>query len=581
VLSLDRPFTYGLDEGLAAGIGSLVQVPFHGRLVRGWVLGSSEDVPDRMLQVRNAVSPVRFFDPSMLEVLRWVSERYVAPLASVIARSYPPRVASEETIASVPHRSSAPVLRPDPARILPAYRAGSEMLGALQAGAGAFVVRPAPEDEPGVAVEAVGAALAGGRSAIVLVPELEPLPATASAILEAYGDGAALFAGGSKRARYRMWLDIEAGAYPVVVGTRPAVFAPTVDLGLLYVSRESHVGHREERSPYYHVRDVALARARHSSAVCVMAALCPSGEAVTSGGVEVVPRVRGWPPVEVVRPGPEGRAPRLVSALKQVDRGFLFQPLPGYGVARVCRACGEPAACAACGGVLRSQAGAVQCTVCGANGACANCGGADFGIIRGGAERVEEWARAVARVPVRRIGSGDSPAPPGNGEVTVGGVEAVKDFGPLRLGLVAILDADQAARRPGLAAREHALATWMEAAAWARPSGRVIVQTRHPGDPAVQSLVSGNPHRFHRSELPRRADAGFPVGWPVFRLIGDDRLADELAALEPRTLLSSSGEGQTVCLVALDPGAIRTFGRRMRALAEGGVVTRVEAEPHL
>src|SRR6266540_414036 len=361
---------------------SLDQVSFHGRLVRGWVLGSSEDVPDRMLPVRKAVSPVRFFDPSMLEVLRWVSERYVAPLASVIARSYPPRVASEETIASVPHRSSAPVLRPDPARILPAYRAGSEMLGALQAGAGAFVVRPAPEDEPGVAVEAVGAALAGGRSAIVLVPEVEPLPATASAILEAYGDGAALFAGGSKRARYRMWLDIEDGAYPVVVGTRPAVFAPTVDLGLLYVSRESHVGHREERSPYYHVRDVALARARHSRAVCVMAALCPSGEAVTSGGVEVVPRVRGWPPVEVVRPGPEGRAPRLVSALKQVDRGFLFQPLPGYGVARVCRACGEPAACAACGGVLRSQAEAVRCTVCGANGACANCGGvADFGII--------------------------------------------------------------------------------------------------------------------------------------------------------------------------------------------------------
>jgi primosomal protein N' len=122
---------------------------------------------------------------------------------------------------------------------------------------------------------------------------------------------------------------------------------------------------------------------------------------------------------------------------------------------------------------------------------------------------------------------------------------------------------------------------WMEAVAWARPSGRVIVQTRHPGDPAVQSLVSGNPHRFHRSELPRRADAGFPAGWPVFRVIGDDRLADELAALEPRTLLSSSGEGQTVCLVALDPGAIRMFGRRMRALAEGGVVTRVEAEPHL
>jgi len=587
VLSLDRPFTYELDEGLGAGIGSLVQVPFHGRLVRGWVLGPSEEVPDRMLRVKKAVSTVRFFDPSMLEVLRWVSERYVAPLASVIERSYPPRVASEETMASDPPRSSAPALRPAPAlppqtsRVLAGYRAGSDMLDALRGGAGAFLVRPAPEDEQRVAVEAVGAALAHGRSAIVLVPELDPLPATGSAILDAYGEHVALFAGGSQRARYRMWLDIASGAYRVVVGTRPAVFAPTGDLGLLYVSRESHAGHREERSPYYHVRDVALTRARQSGAVCVMAALCPSGEAMTTGAAEVIPRARGWPPVEVVRPGPEGRAPRLVSALKGVNRGFLFQPLPGYGVARVCRACGEPAACAACGGMLRSKGGAVRCTVCGADGTCASCGAADFGIARGGAERVEEWARAVARVPVRRIGPGDRPAPPEAREVTVGGVEAVKDLGPLGLDLVAILDADQAARRPGLAARERALATWMEAAAWAPPSGRVIVQTRHPGDPAVQSLVSGSPDRFHRSELPRRADAGFPAGWPVFRVTGDAALADELASLEPRTLLSSGGEGQTVCLVALDPGAARTFGRTMRALSERGVVTRVEAEPHL
>jgi hypothetical protein len=165
--------------------------------------------------------------------------------------------------------------------------------------------------------------------------------------------------------------------------------------------------------------------------------------------------------------------------------------------------------------------------------------------------------------------------------VTVGGVEAVKDFGPLGLDLVGILDADQASRRPGLAARERALATWMEAAAWASPSGRVIVQTRHRGDPAVQSLVSGNPERFHRNELPRRADAGFPAGWPVFRVTGASTLVPELEALHPRTLLSSGAEGQTVCLVALDPGAVPAFGQTMRALAERGVVTRVEAEPHL
>ncbi len=86
LLALDRPFTYLLPEELGAGVGSLVTVPFHGRSVRGHVLGPTDDVPPRVLPVRTVVSPVRFFDESMLRLLRWVAERYIAPLASVIAR---------------------------------------------------------------------------------------------------------------------------------------------------------------------------------------------------------------------------------------------------------------------------------------------------------------------------------------------------------------------------------------------------------------------------------------------------------------------------------------------------------------
>jgi primosomal protein N' (replication factor Y) len=378
-----------------------------------------------------------------------------------------------------------------------------------------------------------------------------------------------------------MWLDIGAGRYRVVVGTRPAVFAPLPELGLLYVSRESHARHREERAPSFHVRDVAVARARIEGAVAVAAALCPSVEAAVLGHVRVEPRIRRWPPVEVVAPGPEGRAPRLVAALRGVRRAFLYEPLPGWGIARVCRACGEPAACAACGGMLRREAGRVRCVVCGSDGRCAACGGTDFGIVRGGAERVEEWARRVAPVPVSRIGPEDTPRAPGPAEVLVGGVEAVKDLGPLGLDLVAILDADLAARRPGLSALERAVTTWFEAAAWARPAGRVIVQTRRPSDPAVQALVTGRPERFHRAELARRAEAGFPVGHPVFRVTGGPELEEHLRALRPTTLLVSGAGEATVCLLALEPGAVGTFRRTVRALAERGVVKRVEAEPHL
>ena len=194
---------------------------------------------------------------------------------------------------------------------------------------------------------------------------------------------------------------------------------------------------------------------------------------------------------------------------------------------------------------------------------------------------MEEWASRVAAVPVHRLGDADTPRLPAEGEVLVGGPDDVRDFGAGGLDLVAVLDADLASRRPGLAARERAMTTWMEAIGWARPTGRAIVQSSHAGDPAIQSLVMGDPARFHRDERRRRSEAGFPVGAAVFRVVGGPTLEGELAALDPITLLASSTAGQTVCLLSLDVGLVPDFGRAARALAARDVVTRVEAEPHL
>ncbi|MGH2597715.1 MAG: hypothetical protein ACRDH7_17405 [Actinomycetota bacterium] len=595
ILSLDRPFTYLLPPDLEAGLGSLVQVPFHGRLIRGWILGPTDDLP-RMLAIKKVVSPVRYFDEEMLGLMRWVSERYISPLAAVIGRVAPPRVASEEgsveggggTLAPLARPSHAP-LRGGPAAGTPAwpsdlfssYRNGVFLQAAISSGSGVFVLRPAPEDEVGAVVATVGRCLAGGRRAIVLVPEASPVPATATAIVQAFGERVGLLVGGDKRARYRRWLEIGEGKYDVVVGTRPAVFAPISGLGLIAVSRESHPAHREDRAPYYHARDVALQRARLSGGVCVLSALCPSSEANALRVTEVAPSTRRWPPVEVVQAGPEGRAPRLVRALRETRRGFIFAPLPGYGIAQVCRACSRPAECAACGGLLRSEEGVVRCVVCEAPGRCAHCGATDFGIRRGGAERVEEWVASVAPVPVRRITSSGRARLPREHEILVGGPEAVRDLGAGDLELVAILDADLAERRPGLAARERALSTWMEAIGWARPSGKTIVQADRPSDPAIQALVRGNPDRFHADEARRRDDSGFPIAAAVFRIVGTLAMQEELAVLRPITLLTSSVEGQTVCLLVLEPERVPALGRLIRELVVRDIVTRVEAEPHL
>jgi primosomal protein N' (replication factor Y) len=534
-----------------------------------------------MLPVQALASPVRWFDDAMLEVCRWVSERYVAPLATVLQRATPPRVVSEEGAPAGPARPAARG-RVDPSGLLRAYRHADRMLqGIARRAPEAWILRPAPEDEAAVAVDAAAACLEAGRRALVIVPEATPRPGVAQALVDAFGERCCLVLGGSKRSRARAWLDIQAGAYDVIVGTRPSVFAPVPELGMVYVSRESHPALREDRAPYYHVRDVALTRGRIQRATVVLAAVCPSTEAAAQGLAEIVPGSRRWPPVELVRPGPEGRAPRLVRALRATRRGFLFSPVPGYGIAAVCRACGRPAACAACGGAIRSSLGALRCTVCEAPGRCRHCGSRDFGIRRGGRERVEEWAGRLTPVPVRRLRADDVPRLPTADEILVGGPDDVRDLGPGGLELVAILDADLAERRPGLSARERAVTTWMEAIAWAAPSGRAIVQSSRPGDPAIQALVRGNPDRFHADEAQRRADAGFPVGAAVFRVAGDAGAAARLQDLRPSTLLVSEDGSSTVCLLALEPGRVPAFGEAVRALAAEGVVNRVEAEPHL
>jgi len=146
---------------------------------------------------------------------------------------------------------------------------------------------------------------------------------------------------------------------------------------------------------------------------------------------------------------------------------------------------------------------------------------------------------------------------------------------------LAILDADASLRRPGIGARDHALGVWAEVVCWLGPDGRAIVQTNRPNDPVVQALVSGNPSRAARIEGPRLANAGFPVGAPVFRVVGSSALEEELRALPNTTLLVSGLGDATVCLAVVPLEDVRTWGAAVRGLATRGIVTRVEAEPHL
>src|SRR5579872_3267634 len=121
--------------------------------------------------------------------------------------------------------------------------------------------------------------LEAGRSAILLVPEIGLTPAVAADLHQVFGDEVAiLHSGMSDAERAEQWHRIRRGEARMVVGTRSAVFAPVSDLALIIVDEEHDASYKQEETPRYHARDVAVVRAKMANAVVVLGSATPSLE---------------------------------------------------------------------------------------------------------------------------------------------------------------------------------------------------------------------------------------------------------------------------------------------------------------
>jgi len=123
------------------------------------------------------------------------------------------------------------------------------------------------------------AVLEAGRSAILLVPEIGLTPAVAADLHQIFGDEVAILHSAlSDKERAQQWHRIKSGDARMVVGTRSAVFAPVADLALIIVDEEHDSSYKQEETPRYHARDVAVVRAKMANAVVVLGSATPSLE---------------------------------------------------------------------------------------------------------------------------------------------------------------------------------------------------------------------------------------------------------------------------------------------------------------
>ncbi|GAA1198777.1 primosomal protein N' (replication factor Y) [Kitasatospora gansuensis] len=575
LLSLDKFFDYAVPANLAeeAQPGVRVRVRFGarvgaggrregGELYDGFVVArlATSDFPGVLAPLAQVLSPERVLTPALLTLCRTVADRYAGSLADVLQLAVPPRHAKAE---------AEPSPEPLPPPGFPAvgswdrYVDGAEYLTALADGRApraVWTALPGPTWPEEIA-RAVAATLAGGRGALVVLPEGRSVARVDAALTELLGEGrhAALAADLGPKERYRRWLSVSRGSVRAAIGTRAAMFAPVRDLGLVVVWNDGDGSHSDQRAPHPHVREVALLRAAEEGAGVLL-----GGLSVTVEGAQLLRT--GWarplaaaretvravaPRVRTVTDLDQGRdaaaqyarlpRPAWEAARDALTRGPVLIQVPrrGYAPRLACAQCRTPARCRHCEGPLAAgAAGAVlECAWCGTaepEWHCVECGSFRLRAQVVGAKRTaEELGKAFPRVPVRTSGR-DSVLSEVSGEpalvISTPGAEPVAEGG---YAAALLLDGWALLGRPDLRAGEEALRLWMTAAGLVRPAaeGGTVVVVAEPTARPVQALVRWDPAGHAAVELEERAQLHFPPVSRMASVTGAPQAVEDLLSL--------------------------------------------------
>ena len=367
-----------------------------------------------------------------------------------------------------------------------------------------------------------------GRSSILLVPEIGLTPAMAADLIQVFGDEVAILHSGlSHDERAEQWHRIKRGEARVVVGTRSAVFAPVADLALLVVDEEQDSSYKQEETPRYHARDVAVMRAKMSGAVVVLGSATPSLESYYNakkhkyGLLELPDRVeqRPLPEVEILDMRQEFQetgkeqvvsrklAEEIRERLDKKEQVMVLLNRRGYSPVALCRACGQPLQCKNCAVSMthHKREQKMECHYCGfiapVPTKCAECGSEYVYFVGTGSEKLEELLHGM--FPQARIGRLDRDTVRGRedferalnalneGELDmlVGTQMIAKGHDVHGVTLVGVVGADTALGLPDFRAAERTFQLLTQVAGRAgrgNSPGKVVLQTYFPDHYAVR-----------------------------------------------------------------------------------------------
>lgn len=442
-----------------------------------------------------------------------------------------------------------------------------------------------------VYLRAIEEVIGKGKEAILLVPEISLTPLLVKRVRARFGSKVAVIHSAlSDGERFDAWRMASRGEVKVVIGARSAIFAPFSNIGIIVVDEEHETTYKQEETPCYNARDLALVLGKMTGSVVVLGSATPSVESYYNAlkhkfeylSLPLRVEDRPLPSVEIADMKYEGGAvfsgilrEGIVDNFWHDRQTILFLNRRGYSTLIVCPVCGEIMKCPNCSVSLtyHSRQDSVMCHMCGLSekltGACLKCGESVRGLGIG-TQKVEEEIRRI--IPEAKAARMDRDTVAGKksllnlyrrlerGEIDVliGTQMVAKGHDLPGVTLVGVISADISLGIPDFRSGERTFQLITQVAGRAGRGdtpGRVIVQTYNPEHPSIEHAVRQDSKGFLEEELKLREELGYP---PFSRLVNirftgkGERETGELAA--------RAGETARKLVSKLKPGALQVLG---------------------
>jgi primosomal protein N' (replication factor Y) len=538
VAAVDRPFDYALDDSTErTNIGDRVRVDFNHRSVRGWVIDEAE----YSTELKTVKKWLGFGPPaSMLELLKWASERWYGSWSRFLLSASPNHLVHELPVSPPAAPLSTNVRQ-----------------GAWDAAPG--VLQLAPTTDPlALVLGAYESTRELPGSLVVLVPN-DRWAVRLRGRLEQRGCAVA--------ANDEQWDRARAG-WPVVVGARGAALAPVPRLAGAVIIDADDESYRSSAAPTWDAVSVLRERCRREGAPLWCTSMLPSPALLDDGDYVTGPDfTSGWPRVEVVdqraRDPHEGVLSRraLEAARRALDGDeavavvVILQRL-GTGRLLACSSCGELARCATCGQAEEEVGDLLVC----AEGHetrqrfCRQCGSTKLKRVRVGVTTLARDVSAQLHHPVSEITAALDPS--ATLARVVVGTEATWQR-VRRCGVVVFVDFDQYLLAPRESARRAAIHAVGKAArlVGSRREGRgeVVLQTRRGDDVVIRALVEARFDEIIHDDVATARLLGLPP-YGASADVSGEGAADFVASLrdEPSVTVEESATGFLVRAADVD-----------------------------